>query len=95
MLHVVVHADHIGEGIADNAERCPVALAIRDAIEDKYGTYAPHIEVLDNAICIGRYQTTRTYAMPESVRAFVYWFDRLGKWNDRVKEFEFDLDYEQ
>lgn len=104
-ITVTVTAEHIAEGIREDCEKCPVALAIRDAfpelayVTDEDGEITvelgprgfPYITVSPEEITIqpGPQAPGIHIATPRVVEEFIYDFD--DGWNPLP--FTFDLDY--
>ena len=89
MTTINVTAEHIARGERENCERCPVALAIRDAFPD-----LAYIEVAPEGIGIGPpgadiYGIEAHIDVPREVQEFIWDFDDSG----RGEPFSFDLDY--
>lgn len=87
MTAVNVTAEHIAEGIRQDCERCPVALAIAAALPD-----LRYISVLSRAIIVlPRGRDFINIDTPRAVRKFVRDFD--AGYGDPVEPFSFDLEY--
>jgi hypothetical protein len=80
MTTVSVTAEHITKGFARDCERCPVALAIRDAFPA-----VAHVTVTGLYVRMG----IREHEMPAEVQQFTWAFDT----GQPIEPFTFELDY--
>jgi hypothetical protein len=86
MTAISVTAEHIAEGIREDCERCPVALAIADAFPDlTYVRVGPDNIGVQRGV--GEFQTL--LAVPPDAQNFIWDFDD-GATPD---PFTFDLNY--
>ena len=86
MTTISVRAKHIAKGKRQDCERCPIALAILDAIPGIDG-----IAVGPDEIAISSGELRLPFSAPDEVLNFVWAFDQDGA--DAVAPFSFDLDY--
>ncbi len=84
MTAISVTAEHIAKGEPENRERCPVALAIMDALPN-----ATAIEVTGTLLSISHGEQFFTTRLPPKASEFVRDFDD----SEPVQPFTFDLDY--
>lgn len=78
-IRVDVRQDHITKGKLQNGSRCPLALALQEALQDPRMQVFCHMATRD--------RLTR-YRLPKKACDFYHSFDR----GDRVSPFSFDLD---
>jgi len=85
MTTINVTAEHIENGVRENCERCPVALAIMDAFPGASGIY-----VESRVFSISRDGYRRDeIKLPREASEFIWDFDA----SKTVQPFSFELDY--
>ena len=95
-ITVSITQDHINRGLRGHCGRCPVALAIKDAVRGQAKRFRGKVEVFNSRANIRSYDGERTalagrWVMPLDVGDFIYDFD-IGGRGPRVRPFTFTLD---
>ena len=82
-LAIEVTEDHIQRGLSGSPQRCPIALAIKEA-----AGHAAGVSVGCQSVSIRLYRRHRKYYLPENAIQFVEVFDNSGTGQPFVLELD-------
>jgi hypothetical protein len=89
--HVSVTGQHIEGGVVGSCDKCPIALAVLDAV----GNPAAAVDVNDDAISLFLPGETWTAVTPPVAANFIYAFDGVEEIGPEPIEFDLNWDITQ